>query len=227
MSQTVWLSFKEQRTEHVRNPVNAPMTGIGNVIIGRIGTTEIVTGTGIGREKETGVGIATEHVIVIESEVGIVAVTMSVIDTENVIDKCPVPDNIFCAISHFLRNGWFQIPYFIVPQKKKFHALLKLAQKMLSGTEHLIRLPPLSYLKFVPVFWWERSFIPWNLPHRLRHNLKPKVLISFNRSRSVRVNGLVVNLWFIIVYYKYHLYRKLKKFYILILILENDLTFFI
>ena len=100
MSQTVWLSFKEQRTEHVRNPVkgrnpvNAPMTGIGNVIIGRIGTTEIVTGTGIGREKETGVGIATEHVIVIESEVGIVAMTMSVIDTENVIDKCPVPDNI-------------------------------------------------------------------------------------------------------------------------------------
>ena len=94
MSQTVWLSFKEQRTEHVRNPVNAPMTGIGNVIIGRIGTTEIVTGTGIGREKETGVGIATERVIVIESEVGIVAMTMSVIDTENVIDKCPVPDNI-------------------------------------------------------------------------------------------------------------------------------------
>ena len=58
--------------------------------IGRIGTTEIVTG----REKETGVGIATEHVIGIESEVGIVAMTMSVIDTENVIDKCPVPDNI-------------------------------------------------------------------------------------------------------------------------------------
>ena len=42
MSQTVWLSFKEQRTEHVRNPVNAPMTGIGNVIIGRIGTTLVV-----------------------------------------------------------------------------------------------------------------------------------------------------------------------------------------
>jgi len=73
-----------------RNPVNAPMTGIGNVIIGRIGTTEIVTGTGIGREKETGVGIVTEHVIVIESEVGIVAVTMSVIDTETVIGSAIV-----------------------------------------------------------------------------------------------------------------------------------------
>uniref|UniRef100_A0A2N9H5B8 Uncharacterized protein n=1 Tax=Fagus sylvatica TaxID=28930 RepID=A0A2N9H5B8_FAGSY len=41
------------------------------MIIGRIGTTEIVTGTG--KEKDTGVGI------VIETKVGIVVVTMSVI----------------------------------------------------------------------------------------------------------------------------------------------------
>jgi hypothetical protein len=47
------------------------------VIIGRIGTTEIVTGTR--KEKDIGVGIATEYVIVIETEVGIVVVTMSVI----------------------------------------------------------------------------------------------------------------------------------------------------
>jgi hypothetical protein len=47
------------------------------VIIGRIGTTEIVTGTR--KEKDIGVGIATEYMIVIETEVGIVVVTMSVI----------------------------------------------------------------------------------------------------------------------------------------------------
>uniref|UniRef100_A0A2N9GX54 Uncharacterized protein n=1 Tax=Fagus sylvatica TaxID=28930 RepID=A0A2N9GX54_FAGSY len=60
-----------------RNGVNAPMTDIRIVIIGRIGTTEIVTGTR--KEKDTGVGIATELVIVIETKVGIVVVTMSVI----------------------------------------------------------------------------------------------------------------------------------------------------
>jgi hypothetical protein len=60
-----------------RNGVNAPMTDMRIVIIGRIGTTEIVTGTR--KEKDTGVGIATELVIVIETKVGIVVVTMSVI----------------------------------------------------------------------------------------------------------------------------------------------------
>jgi hypothetical protein len=60
-----------------RNGVNAPMTDIRIVIIGRIGTTEIVIGTR--KEKDTGVGIATELVIVIETKVGIVVVTMSVI----------------------------------------------------------------------------------------------------------------------------------------------------
>jgi hypothetical protein len=60
-----------------RNGVNAPMIDIRIVIIGRIGTTEIVTGTR--KEKDTGVGIATELVIVIETKVGIVVVTMSVI----------------------------------------------------------------------------------------------------------------------------------------------------
>jgi hypothetical protein len=60
-----------------RNGVNAPMTGIRIVIIGRIGTTEIMTGTR--KEKDTGVGIATELMIVIETKVGIVVVTMSVI----------------------------------------------------------------------------------------------------------------------------------------------------
>jgi hypothetical protein len=60
-----------------RNSINAPMTDIGIVIIGRIGTTEIVKGTR--KEKDTGVGIATELVIVIEIKVGIVVMTMSVI----------------------------------------------------------------------------------------------------------------------------------------------------
>ena len=53
------------------------MTDIRIVIIGRIGTTEIVTGTR--KEKDTGVGIATELVIVIETKVRIVVVTMSMI----------------------------------------------------------------------------------------------------------------------------------------------------
>jgi hypothetical protein len=76
---------KGERTKrgNGRNRVNAPMIDIGIVIIGRIGTTEIVTGTG--KEKETGVGIVTEYVIVIETEVGIVVVTMSVIEIETVI----------------------------------------------------------------------------------------------------------------------------------------------
>jgi hypothetical protein len=60
-----------------RNRINAPMTDIGIVIIGRIGTTEIVTGTR--KEKDTRVGIVTELMIVIETKVGIVVVTMSVI----------------------------------------------------------------------------------------------------------------------------------------------------
>jgi hypothetical protein len=60
-----------------RNRVNAPMTDIRIVIIGRIGTTKIVTGTR--KEKDTRVGIATELVIVIETKVGIVVVIMSVI----------------------------------------------------------------------------------------------------------------------------------------------------
>jgi hypothetical protein len=60
-----------------RNGVNAPMTDMRIVIIGRIGTTEIVTRTR--KEKDTGVGIATELVIVIQTKVGIVVVTMSVI----------------------------------------------------------------------------------------------------------------------------------------------------
>jgi hypothetical protein len=60
-----------------RNRVNAPMTDIGIVIIGRIGTTEIVTGTR--KEKDTGVGMETEYMIVIETKVEIVVVTMSVI----------------------------------------------------------------------------------------------------------------------------------------------------
>ena len=76
---------KGERTKrgNGRNRVNAPMIDIGIVIIGRIGTIEIVTGTG--KEKETGVGIVTEYVIVIETEVGIVVVTMSVIEIETVI----------------------------------------------------------------------------------------------------------------------------------------------
>jgi hypothetical protein len=72
-----------------RNPVNSLTTDIGNVIIGRIGTTEIAigigTGTRIGKEKEIGVVIVTEHVIAIETEVGSVVATTSVIDTEIVI----------------------------------------------------------------------------------------------------------------------------------------------
>uniref|UniRef100_A0A2N9H5R6 Uncharacterized protein n=1 Tax=Fagus sylvatica TaxID=28930 RepID=A0A2N9H5R6_FAGSY len=53
------------------------MTDIGIVIIGRIGTTEIVKGTR--KEKDTGVGMEIEYMIVIETKVGIVVVTMSVI----------------------------------------------------------------------------------------------------------------------------------------------------
>ena len=52
-----------------RNRVNASMTDIGIMIIGRIGTIEIVTGTR--KEKDTGVGIATELVIVIETRLGL------------------------------------------------------------------------------------------------------------------------------------------------------------
>ena len=53
------------------------MTNIGIVIVGRIGTTKIVKGTR--KEKDSGVEIVTELVIVIETKVGIVVVTMSVI----------------------------------------------------------------------------------------------------------------------------------------------------
>ena len=52
------------------------MTDIRIMIIGRIGTTEIMTGTR--KEKDTGVGITTELVIVIETKVGIVVMTMIV-----------------------------------------------------------------------------------------------------------------------------------------------------
>lgn len=67
--------------------MNSPTTDIGIVSIGRIGTTEIAigigTGTRIGKEKEIGVVIVTEHAI--ETEVGSVVATTSVIDTETVI----------------------------------------------------------------------------------------------------------------------------------------------
>ena len=78
--------MKGERTKrgNGRNSINAPMTNIGIVIIGRISTTEIVTGTR--KEKDTRVGIATELVIVIETKVGIVVVTMSVIvDRKSVV----------------------------------------------------------------------------------------------------------------------------------------------
>lgn len=66
-------------------PVNAPMTSLGIVITGKIGTTEIVidpgTGTGIGIGKEIVVVIVIELV----SEDVIVAVTMSVIEKLGIV----------------------------------------------------------------------------------------------------------------------------------------------
>lgn len=89
-----------------RNPVNSPMTDIGIAIIGRIGTTEIAiggiigTGTGIGKGKETGVVIVTEYATVIETEVGSVVATTSVIDTETVIG------NVIVVEKGRVRENW-------------------------------------------------------------------------------------------------------------------------
>lgn len=78
---------KGPKRGNARNPVNNPMTGIGIAIIERIGTTKIATR--IGKGKKTGavivIVIVIEHVIVIETEVRIVVVTMSAIVTEVVI----------------------------------------------------------------------------------------------------------------------------------------------
>lgn len=80
--------MKEEGTErgNGRDLVSAPMTGQGNVIIEKIGTTEIVTGrrTGIRRENVGGREIVIENVCVNVIEVGTVVATMSVIVTESV-----------------------------------------------------------------------------------------------------------------------------------------------
>jgi hypothetical protein len=119
-----------------RNPVNSPMTDIGIAIIGRIGTTEIAigiigTGTGIGKGKEIGVVIVTEYATVIETEVGSVVATMSVIDTETVIG------NVIVVEKGRVRENWKLKTMTVTRGGPVIGSLLmiKLNQNMRGGTD--------------------------------------------------------------------------------------------
>ena len=86
-----------------RNRVNAPMTDIGIMIIGRIDTIEIVTRTR--KEKDIGVGMATKYVIVIETKVRIVVVTMSVIVIVIALERRRVKETMMLKTMTMIMGG--------------------------------------------------------------------------------------------------------------------------